>query len=190
MNNKVNKSGDTMTGNLSFGPGNATVGKMNQAYNATPTSFDSGYLGFMEDVNGVQWAQLKFQIEKDSNSQIFVLKDKNGRWRDDSGVYCTTNGTYIKAGGSSNTNSVVTTIYHGANIIRFGNGIQICFGNSAVNQVITFQQPFKDTGYKVAFCQTDPSAHTYNNIAAEKKTTSFKFTNGYTGDWIAIGYWY
>lgn len=101
---------------------------------------------------------------------------------------------YTELDRSSNDNSIVTTVCHGSNYgssyVRFGNGVQICWGNSPDNQTITLPQAFKNNAYRVAFCQTDSSAHTYNNTAVEKTTTSFKFINGYQGDWIATGWWY
>lgn len=87
-------------------------------------------------------------------------------------------------------NSIVTTVSHSSNYVRFGNGIQICWGNSPVRQTITLPQAFKDNTYRVAFCQTNNAEHNINNTVVDKTTTSFKFNRGYQGDWIAIGWWY
>lgn len=97
---------------------------------------------------------------------------------------------YTELDRSQNDNSVVTTVSHGSNYVRFGNGLQICWGNSPVNQTITLPQAFKDKYYSVAFCQTDNAEHNINNTIVDKTTTSFKFNRGYKGDWIALGYWY
>lgn len=194
MNNKVSKSGDTMSGRLvnSHAIGPFTVRTSQYNNNISKDFYGSDLtIDSEDDVNHFFFAGSNF-TNNDIRARIVCNKRINGK-QIYSEVYAglKADGTaYSYAPRSAIAESIVTTVYHGNNCVRFGNGIQICFGNSAVNQTITFQQPFKDAGYKVAFCQTDPSAHTYNNIAAEKKTTSFKFTSGYTGDWIAIGYWY
>lgn len=192
MDTKVSKSGDTMTGKLTFTNGNVVSKTNAYAWNDTP-AVDTYYAtSEFLDKNGERMGVWEFSKNKDgTNSMNMVIKHGTGKGWDAIRLYSKSDGSHwLNVPRSRVGDSACSTVSYGANHIRFGNGIQICFGNSAVNQTITFQQPFKDAGYKVAFCQTDPSAYTYNNIAAEKKTTSFKFTSGYTGDWIAIGYWY
>ena len=109
-------------------------------------------------------------------------------------IYCDKNGVFHTSCSvqSAEPNSIVTTIAHGTNYMRFGNGLQICWGTSAVGQTITLPQPFKDANYKITFCQTNVDEHDINQVVRDKDktTTSFRFSRGYTGDWIALGYWY
>lgn len=113
-----------------------------------------------------------------ASKEISISCDKNGNFHSFCGVQ------------SNENNSIVTTVSHGSNYVRFGNGLQICWGNSLVNKTITFPQPFINNTYRVAFCQTDGGEHNINQVVTDKTTTSFRFSRGYEGDWIAIGYWY
>lgn len=107
-------------------------------------------------------------------------------------IYCDKNGVFhtLCSVPSAEPNSIVTTIAHSTNYMRFGNGLQICWGNSEVGQTIILPQPFKDANYKITFCQTDGREHNINQVLTDKTTTSFRFSRGYAGDWIALGYWY
>ena len=195
-NNKVSKSGDTMTGNL-------IINKKIPEYILQASTLDLSQT-FTDDIND------SFILERDKNGKdggfITFRHDKY-----DSNVteVCASNGIapnrkiqaigiWVKKNGEYGTyapkcsfdKSIVTTVSHGNNWIRLGNGLQFCWGNSPNNQTITLPQAFINNTYSVAFCQTENSSYTYNNVAVEKTTTSFKFINGYTGDWIAIGWWY
>ena len=158
----------------------------------TSTVYIDGYvINSEDDINGCLVAPVLFTDGKIGN-RLMVRKKING------------NNVYrgltigIKADGSiftdleknNDENSILTNVSHGTNYVRLGNGLQICWGNSPNNRTITLPQAFKNNTYRVTFCQTENSPHSYNNTVVDKTTTSFKFINGYAGDWIAIGWWY
>lgn len=84
-------------------------------------------------------------------------------------------------------NSIVTTTAHSTNYMRFGNGLQICWGVGTDVQV--FPQPFKDANYMIAV--SDLTYHKYEAMwTSNKTTTQFKINNSSNAQWIAMGYWY
>ena len=88
---------------------------------------------------------------------------------------------------SQDNNSIVTTFSHGSNYVRFGNGLQICWGVGGAGTV-TLPVPFATPNYQVTTSQVG-GGHTYNCGTDNYTTTSFNITN-YQAHWIAIGYWY
>lgn len=159
-----------------------------------PTTIQYGGIS-TTDKNGVEVAT--FYSTVDTNNTIksaLVVRQPTaaGTGAKEIAIYCDKNGVFHTSCPvqSAENNSIVTTMAHGTNYVRFGNGLQICWGNSAVGQTITLPQPFKDANYRITFCQTDGGEHNINNVVTDKTTTSFRFSRGYTGDWIAIGYWY
>lgn len=94
---------------------------------------------------------------------------------------------HTKCDASNEDNSIVTTISHGSRFMRFGNGLQICWGAGTGVQV--FPQPFRDTDYMIA--DSDLTYHKYEGMwTANKTTTQFEVKNSGFAQWIAIGYWY
>ena len=109
---------------------------------------------------------------------------------------------YTECPPAKDNNSIVTTVSHGNNYVRFGNGVQICWGRVNVNGVIT------STNVKVNFPQAfsvTPSVLSCDNANAGTNASirvgwesTVSFTIGTragessTGlaNWIAIGYWY
>ena len=147
------------------------------------------------DKNGVEVATFYSTIDTNSTikSALAVRQPTAaGTESREINIYCDKNGKFhTSCGVSSNeNNSIVTTVSHGSDYVRFGNGLQICWGNNSTGQTITLPQPFKDANYKITFCQTDGGEHNINQVVADKTATMFRFSRGYTGDWIAIGYWY
>ena len=147
------------------------------------------------DKNGVEVATLYSSIDTNNSvtSALWVKQPTTaGTTSEAISISCDKNGVFHTSCSvqSAEPNSIVTTALHGTNYMRFSNGLQICWGNSAVGQTITLPQPFKDANYQIAFCQTDGGEHNINQVVTNKTTTSFMFSIGYTGDWIAIGYWY
>ena len=200
MNNKVSKSGDTMTGDLTINQNDLFLVKNSGAIavyknatreSGTIPSTPGGYgFNLFWDKNNVEVGRLESWQHEDGNNHILIRAIRGNVSANLTVGIGANNEIYTVAPACAFNDSIVTTVSHDSNYVRFGNGIQICFGNSAVNQTITFQQPFKDAGYKVGFCQTENAEHNINNTAVNKTTTSFNFNRGYTGDWIAIGYWY
>ena len=103
-------------------------------------------------------------------------------------------------------NSIVTTVSHGSNYVRFGNGLQICWGSVTVGDGAEVKQnlpqAFKDTNYIVTFGHqnfTNNTTDFYHPqlINGKKNTTNFTVYcrnahsyNNAAVTWIAIGYWY
>lgn len=159
-----------------------------------PTTNQSGGIS-ITDKNGVEVATLYSSIDTNNaiTSALWVKQPTaTGTEAKALSIWCDKNGVFhtLCSVQSGEPNSIVTTASRGAGIIRFGNGLQICWGTSPVNQTITLPQPFINNTYRVAFCQTDGGEHHINQVVADKTTTSFRFSRGYTGEWIAIGWWY
>lgn len=100
---------------------------------------------------------------------------------------------YTYLGRGQDDNSIVTTVSHGTNYMRFGNGLQICWGSvSTGEQKATFPQPFVNTNYSINitgnYTQTSSSAFTFQ----DKTTTTCKIHSSaaISTNWLAIGYWY
>lgn len=192
MNNKVNKSGDTMTGKLTFTNGNVVSKSNAYAWNDTPATDTYYATSEFLDKNGERMGVWEFSKNKDgTNSMNVVIKRGTGKGWEAIRLFAKSDGNAWVTVPRSNVNgSVCITDSHGSNYVRFGNGLQFCWGSSPVNKTITFPQAFINNTYRVAFCQTDNAEHNINNTAVDKTTTSFKFNRGYYGDWIAIGWWY
>lgn len=193
MDNYVKKSGDTMTGDLMIKRNSGaqfSLKNLSRDSAVNPEVWGAfGLVNFFDKNNVLTGLIENWQFD-DGKMHILMRVINRGKAAQIL-VGVNADGTfYTECPASKIQNSIVTTISHGSNYVRFGNGLQICWGNSPANQTITLPQAFKNNAYRVAFCQTDPSSHTYNNIAAEKTTTSFKFNSGYQGDWIATGWWY
>ena len=110
----------------------------------------------------------------------------------------------IKADGSLYTNlepsnensSIVTTFSHGSNYVRFGNGVQICWGITARENISTVNLPqaFKDNAYVVLALPSEGSSNTSDLYVHSKTTTQFKLQEQVQKpeqrQWLALGYWY
>lgn len=162
------------------------------SYNTAPSSRLNKTIAFV-DKNGGNFGA--FEITKNPeniNNIYFNIFSPKGSWCPiPLGLRATSDGNFGSTAPKCNwDNSIVTTTSHGSNYVRFGNGLQICWSNSPVNQTITLPQAFINNTYRVTFCQTNNAEHNINNTIVDKTTTSFKFNRGYQGDWIAIGWWY
>lgn len=197
INNKVNKSGDTMTGSLIItGDGwNLYMQSNSISYNTAPSSRLNKTIAFV-DKNAV--ALGAFEVNKNPeniNDISFNIFSPKGSWCPiPLGLRALQDGSFGTMAPRCNwENSIVTTVSHGSNYVRFGNGLQICWGSVGVgNQTATFQQPFKNADYSVSvvgnYTQTSSNAPTFQN----KNTTNFQIhsSNAISTNWIAIGYWY
>ena len=144
------------------------------------------------DKNGVEVATLYSSIDT-NNAVTSALCVKQptaaGTVSRAISIFCDKNGVFHTSCSvqSAEHNSIVTTIAHSTNYMRFGNGLQICWGAGTGVQV--FPQPFKDTNYMIAV--GDTSYHKYEGVwTSEKTTTQFKINNSNNAQWVAIGYWY
>lgn len=165
MDTKVNKSGDTMTGHLKVG-GQIWVTGADGSIELIPSNSDA--LGGLIDFHFA--GSLADFTSRLIERQAGLIYESSIEQR--------------------KTGEILTTVSLSSGYVRFGNGLQICWGNSPVNQIITLPQAFKNNTYRVTFCQTNNAEHNINNTVVDKTTTSFKFNRGYQGDWIAIGWWY
>lgn len=105
-----------------------------------------------------------------------------GAWNGDFSTYLP-----ISCASSNQLNTAVTTVSISSGYVRFGNGLQICWGIGGAGTV-TLPVPFANTNYQVTTSQVG-GGHTYNCGTDNYTTTSFNITN-YQAHWIAIGYWY
>lgn len=168
----------------------------------TSTVYIDGYMiNSEDDINGCLVAPM-LNVYGTISNRLMARKKING------------NNVYrgltigVKADGSINTeldysqdnNSIVTTVSHGSNYVRFGNGIQICFGNVITNnntQTVTYAQPFKEANPNLTLSLIDggpgDSAYWQTFKISEEKNTGFKIQGPREISrfgWIAIGYWY
>lgn len=193
MDNKVNKFDGTMMGSLTIS-GNIPVCvfqdsnlDLSQKFTDNKNDIfilerdkngkDGCFLTFRHDSNDANITELCASNEVDSKRKLQTM----GIWVKKNGIY----GTF--APQCQYDNSIVTTASHDSNYVRFGNGLQICWGAGTGVQV--FPQPFRDTDYMIA--DSDLTYHKYEGMwTANKTTTQFEIKNSSLAQWIAIGYWY
>lgn len=201
INNKVNKFGDTMTGNL-------IINGYIPAYILQDINLDlsqkftenKGDMYFLErDKNGKDGCFVTFRHDT-SDSNILELVASNGidldRKQQGMGIWIRKNGEHGTFAPQCNFDaSIVTTASHGDNWIRFGNGLQICWG-AGNNGQWTFPVPFKDANYGLTMStQTSHGGEIWIvELSLSNKTNTGFYkadsakTNPFT--WTAIGYWY
>lgn len=191
MDNKVNKSGDTMSGRLinshAIGPFTVRTSKYNN--NISSDFFGSDFtIDSEDDINHIVFAGSN-HTNNDIRARIVCNKRINGK-QTYSEIFAglRADGTvYSYAPQCQSSNSIVTTVSYNVRYVRFGNGLQICWG--AGTGVQTFQQPFRDTDYMIA--DSDLTYHKYEGMwTTNKTTTQFEIKNSGNAQWIAIGYWY
>lgn len=160
--------------------------------NAAPSSWRNKTIVFTDKNNGSFGCVEAAKDPENINNIYLNVFGPKGSWSPiPLGLRGLPDGSFGSTAPKCNwNNSIVTTVSHGTGYVRFGNGVQICYGNSPVNKTITLPQAFKNNAYSVAFCQTNNAEHNINNTIVDKTTTSFKFNRGYKGDWIAFGWWY
>ena len=191
MNTKVNKSGDTMNGRLvnSHAIGPFTVRTSNYNNNISNNFFGSDLtIDSEDDINHFFFAGSNF-TNNDIRARVVCSKKIDGNLTySELYVGLRQNGTAYSSAPQCNDNtSIVTTVSHGSNYVRFGNGLQICWGVGGAGTV-TLPVPFANTKYQVTTSQVG-GGHTYNCGTENYTTTSFNITN-HQSHWIAIGYWY
>lgn len=162
----------------------------------TSTVYIDGYMiNSEDDINGFLVAPVLFADGKIGN-RLMARKKINGN-----NVYkgltlgITADGSIFTDLEKCNwNNSIVTTTSHGSNYVRFGNGLQICWGYvGSDEQIITFQQPFRDTDYSVMVTGGNTKNEAYPSIVRDesKTSTSVKVYCRYLAkNYIVIGYWY
>lgn len=189
MDTKVNKSGDTMTGRLTFTNGNIVSKNNVYAWNDTPVTDTYYATSEFVDKNGKRMGVWEFSKNKDgTNSMNIVIQNGTGKGWDSIRLYAKSDGSSWVSVPRSNANgSVCITDSHGSRYLRFGSGLQICWGVGTGVQV--FPQPFRNTDYMIA--DSDLTYHKYEGMwTTNKTTTQFEIKNSSQAQWIAIGYWY
>lgn len=201
MNTKVNKSGDTMTGNLIINGNIPAYILQDSTLDLSQTYTDYKDDGFVlqRDKNGADGSHIAFTHDQYGNNIIrLVASDGVGQDRkiNTIGIWVNKlgpNGTF--ASQCNYDASIVTTVSHGSNYVRFGNGLQICWG-AGNNGQWTFPVPFKDANYGLTMStQTRHSGEIWiSELGLLNKTnTGFYKTDSVNTDpftWTAIGYWY
>ena len=177
MNNKVNKSGDTMTGTLQTTDHFRTIGSIPRIVEVNSADNSTTWGTFeVNKVNDTETCALLFAFNPSDNNKNATIS-----------IHISGNEGWAQCPASRRMNSILTTESIGNRFVRFGNGLQICWGAGTGVQV--FPQPFRDTGYMIA--DSDLTYHKYEGMwTTNKTTTQFEVKNSGSAQWIAIGYWY
>lgn len=184
MDNYVKKSGDTMSGLLDTKSHFRTRGRTTRIVEVN--SLD----------NSQTWGT--FEVNKNSDTEaftsIFAFNPSDNNKAATIGIHIKGDERWAHCPASKRNNSIVTTEYMGSNYVRFGNGIQICWGYAGSNeQLITFPQPFKDTNYSITVTGGNIKNEAYPSLVRDesKTSTSVKIYCQYLGkNYIVVGYWY
>ena len=198
MNNKVNKSGDTMIGNLIIN-GNLPAYILQDSTLDLSQYFtdnkndalllqrdkngkDGCYVVFSHDTSDINRINLVASNGIDENRKLFGM-----------GIWCRKNGEHGTFAPQCNYDtSIVTTVSHGDNWIRFGNGLQICWGYYTGGNY-NFPVPFRDANYMLSVTyQINAEGQSYSYAAKirNKQNTFFECWINANSNYIAIGYWY
>ena len=211
MNNYVKKSGDTMSGDLKLSK-NCKVIITNNDLDITtnPTSTQKFYpIVILETKKYNDFlAYMRYFYETDGSSTtslISVCETTDGK-RNAKGldIHSKKDGTgYVVCPKSNVNSSIVTTVSHGTNYVRFGNGIQICWfypqisGSGKSNQTLTLPVAFNNTNYLALVQQTgDSPTNDYTNTLSimNKTTTNFVIRKAMGESMylqvLCVGYWY
>lgn len=177
MNNKVNKSGDTMTGLLQTSSHFRTSGARGRIVEANSAD------------NSQTWGTLEVYKDSDTYARtyLFAFNPSDNSKNATISIHMSGDEKWAQCPASRRVNSIMTTGNVGNNYVQFGNGLQICWGAGKGVQV--FPQPFRDTDYMIA--DSDLTYHKYECMwTTNKTTTQFEIKNSGQAQWIAIGYWY
>lgn len=159
------------------------------SYNTASSSFLNKTIAFV-DKNGGNFGVVEVAKDTDNINNIFLnIFSPKGSWCPiPLGLRADGSGNFGSTAPRCNWNdSIVTTVSKDNRYVRFGNGLQICWG--AGTGVQKFQQPFRDTDYMIA--DSDLTYHKYEGMwTTNKTTTQFEVRNSGNAQWIAIGYWY
>ena len=204
INNKVNKSGDTMTGKLFFTNGNVACKNNAYAWNDTPATNIYYATSEFLDKNGERMGVWEFSKNKDgTNSMNVVIKNGTGEGWQAMRLYAKSDGSaWVTLPRSKVNGSACSTDSHGSNYVRFGNGLQICWfypqiSGSVSNYTLTLPVAFKDNNYLALIQQTgDSPSNEYTNTLSimGKTTTNFAIKKVMVETMylqvLCVGYWY
>lgn len=206
---KVNKSGDTMTGNLTINNGVPFYILQNNTKDLSKTFTDNktdafiierdknrkdgGFITFRHDIYDANVTELCASNGVDPNRKITSI----GIWVKKNGEY----GTF--APKCSINNSILTTVNNQLDAISLGNGLILNWGEITVgdNQTVpvVLKIPYSNTNYRVVFGHNNQAAggtdfYHPQIVYTTKTTTGFSIYNRNAGSyhlsnvaWIAIG---
>ena len=195
INNKVSKSGDTMTGDLLIKKNDIVrLSLRNLSRDSAVNPENRGAFGsvYFFDKNNVLTGLIE-NLQFDDGRIHILMRALNRGKSAQILVGVRADGTfYTDCPASSIDNSIVTTVSHGTNYVRFGNGLiiqWIYFDNTGAT-TWTFPTPFSNTNYAIF----SNAAVWYNT--ANKKTTLIQITDTNYGEsskfmsyyLLAIGY--
>ena len=196
MDTKVSKTADEAISGIKTFQGDMLCKQSTRDFREIPSSPIYTEIRNL-DVNGFEIGQ--FRVWKEINGANVI--DLLGRYQDGTAnIYGATLGIKTYADGTSFTyadandfnNSIVTTISHGSNYVRFGNGLQICWGYYTGGNY-NYPVPFKDTNYMLSVTyeiNAEGQSYSYAAKIRNKQNTFFEcWINAYS-NYIAIGYWY
>lgn len=189
VDTKVNKSGDTMTGKLLFTNNNIANKNNEYAWNDTPAEDIFYATSEFLDKNGKRMGVWEFtKLKNGTNSMNVVIRNGINKGWDAIRLFAASDGgSWVSVPRSRVNGSACITDSHGSNYVRFGNGLQICWGVGGTGTV-TLPVPFANTNYQVTTSQVG-GGHTYNCGTDNYTTTSFNIAS-YQAHWVAVGYWY
>ena len=192
MDNYVKKSGDTMSGLLQTTSYFRTNGRTTRIVEANSAD------------NSTTWGT--FEVNKNSDTEtasyMFAFNPTDNKKNAAISIHVSGDKSWAQCPNSKFNYSIATTDSHGDTWIRFGNGIQICWGRVNVNGAITatnvkvnFPQPFSALP-SVLSCDNANAGTNASIRVGWESTVSFTIgtragesSTGAT-NWIAIGYWY
>lgn len=209
VGNKVNKSGDTMTGNLIIN-GNIPAYILQSSTLDLSQKFTdnkSDALFAERDKNGIEGSYILFKHDiHDTNAIEFVAS--NGV---DASRKLTAMGIWIKKNGECGTyapkcsidNSILTTVHNELDAVFLGNGLILNWGEIAVGDdktvPVVLKIPYSNTNYRVVFGHNNQAAgrtdfYHPQIMYTTKTTTGFSIYNRNAGSyhlsnvaWFAIG---
>ena len=208
----LKKTGDTMTGTLN----QRTPAGVTPAYILTSpdidlsqssTAYQSGGLIIFRDKNNKDGNYINSYVDQ-YGANVLTLQASIGV---DDNRKTTGVGIWIKQNGESGSwafpcninNSILTTVSHGSNYVKLGNGLILQWGIIVTNQdtsganyaTIALSTPFSDTKYRIFTNVTAMESDfvggvARNTVTALKTTTSFKISYNISAaiEWFAIGW--
>lgn len=186
MDNYVKKSGDTMSGLLDTKSHFRTRGRTTRIVEVN--SLD----------NSQTWGTYEVYklSDTETHSAIFAFNPSDNNKNATINIHIKGDEKWADCPSSKRNNSIVTTEYMGSNYVRFGNGLQICWGITARENISTVYLPqaFKDNAYIVLALPSEGSSNTSDLYVHSKTTTQFKLQEQIQKpeqrQWLALGYWY
>nr|DAV04655.1 MAG TPA: putative tail fiber protein [Caudoviricetes sp.] len=162
-NSFVKKSGDIMTGNLTTTMGLNPFRVITSLYNDNGTADFYGSDLTIDSEDGINHFYFAGSHHTNNDTHARIIANKlidNVNYYSEIYAGLTEKGVpYTYAPANKEDNCIVTTVSHGINYIRLGNGLQFCWGINATNtsdfnRTITLPVPYIAVGYSLQLCLT------------------------------------